>query len=400
MPVPVTPEFRCASRTKGGFTSMYTALLLFSLHWAVVLYINSSYLEQFVSHQTVSVLYILGAVLTITAFLHATPLLNRFGNTRLVITWTILEFCTLIGMAVSHSAILSMVLFVLHQAIVPLILFNLDIYMEELIGDKEGSTGGKRGALLTIMSLTGALASLGMGKLVGEGTPDFSLAYLVSAVILLPFLVIMVRHFRGFCDPAYPHFKIVHGIKEFWKIKDIRNVFFAHFLLQLFFTWMVIYTPVYLANIIGFHWENIGSILFVGLMAYVFLEYIIGYIADTFIGEKEMMAFGFAIIGIATSWFVFLDETSILVWMIAMFMTRVGASFVEVTTESYFFKHTQGKDTNVIGIFRITRPLSYVLGAILGGITLHLLPFELLFVVLGLMMIPGMFFAMALHDTK
>lgn len=113
-----------------------------------------------------------------------------------------------------------------------------------------------------------------------------------------------------------------------------------------------------------------------------------------------MMAFGFAIIAISTSWFVFLDNASVLIWMIAMFMTRVGASFVETTTESYFFKHTQGKDTNVIGIFRITRPLSYILGAILGAITLNLVSFEFLFVVLGILMIPGMFYAMALHDTK
>ena len=86
--------------------------------------------------------------------------------------------------------------------------------------------------------------------------------------------------------------------------------------------------------------------------------------------------------------------------MIAMFMTRVGASLVEVTTESYFFKHTHGKDTNLIGLFRITRPLSYVLGALLGVIALNYVDFSFLFVILGFLMIPGLFFAMALKDTK
>jgi len=353
-----------------------------------------------VSNETVSALYILGAVFTIVAFLYATPILTRFGNTPLTIALTIAEFCTLVGMAYATTPLVAMILFTLHQAIVPLILFSLDIFMEELIGDKEGSTGGRRGLLLTIMSLTGALASLGMGKLVGIDTPNFTLAYIASALILIPFLTIVIRYYRNFCDPEYPHFKIGHGVHDFWVQKDIRNVFFAHFLLQLFFAWMVIYTPIYLAQHIGFNWEEIGIILFTGLMAYVFLEWLIGYVADTFIGEKEMMAFGFAIIAIATSWFVFLDDTSIITWMIVMFMTRVGASFVETTTESYFFKHTQGKDTNVIGIFRITRPLSYIFGAILGGITLYFLPYELLFVVLGFMMVPGLFFAMALHDTK
>lgn len=379
---------------------MYVALLLLSLHWAVVLYINSSYLEQFVSHQMVSLLYVFGAVLTTIAFLNASSLLNRYGNTRLAILLTITEFLALIGMAVADSFYVAVTLFVVHQTIVPLILFNIDVFMEALIGDSEESTGGRRGLLLTIMSITAALASLGMGKLLGNDIPHFAAAYVASALILIPFLYIIVKHFKQFTDPIYPQFKIIDGIKDFWKHKDIRNVFFAHFLLQLFFTWMVIYTPLYLSTVIGFHWENIGIILFMGLMAYVFLEYLIGYAADKLIGEKEMMAFGFAVIAITTSWFVFLDDSSVITWMIAMFMTRVGASFVEVTTESYFFKHTRSKDTNIISLFRITRPLSYVFGAILGATTLYLLPFELLFIVLGFLMIPGLFFAMALTDTK
>ncbi len=163
---------------------------------------------------------------------------------------------------------------------------------------------------------------------------------------------------------------------------------------------MVIYTPLYLKEVIGLSWEDVGSILFVGLMAYVFLEYAIGKIADMFLGEKEMMAFGFAVTAVATSWFVFLDNAPIALWMTAMFLTRVGASFIETTTESYFFKHTQGKDTNVISLFRITRPLSYVVGPVLGGVTLHFFSFSFLFVILGLLMIPGLFFAMALKDTR
>jgi MFS family permease len=400
MPTPVTPEFRTESRSRDGFTALYGALLLLSLHWAVVLYINSSYLEQYVTSQTVSAFYIVGAIITCLSFLYASPLLSRFGNIRVGAFFTILEFVSLLGMAFTHNLYLAVAFFVLHQAVVPVLLFNLDVLLEELIGSKEESTGEKRGLLLSIMSLTGALAALGMGKLAGTGIPDFQLVYIASALVLIPFFYILVTKFKNFKDPDYPHFKIFEGLTNFWKYRDVRNVFFAHFLLQLFFTWMVIYTPLYLATVIGFHWEQIGIILFAGLMAYVFLEYVIGLVADKYLGEKEMMAFGFAIIAISTSWFVFLDSSSVITWMMAMFMTRVGASFVETTTESYFFKHTESKDTNIIGLFRVTRPLSYVLGAALGTLTLHYLDFHMLFVILGILMIPGLFFAMALKDTK
>ncbi len=401
MPIPVTTEYRTQVRTRGLFFSNYVALLLLSLHWACVLYINSPYLDQFVTQKTTGILYSVSAFLTIGAFLFAPYILNRVGNIRLLLACSVLEFGALIGMGLASSTWVALTFFVIHQAIVPILLFNLDIIMETLNDGHEDSTGRQRGILLTIMSLTTACAPLAIGYGIGTGTPDFMFAYMSSAFILIPFVYVILKKFKHFTDPNYAHLRLKEAFREFWHQRDIRFVFCAHFLLQLFFTWMVIYTPLYLSKTIGFDWEEIGAILFVGLMAYVLLEYLIGVVADRYIGEKEMMAFGFGVMAIATSWFVFLDHSSILAWMVAMFMTRVGASFVETTTESYFFKHTQGKDSNLIGLFRITRPLSYVIGALLGVITIGIIPDEkLLFVVLGVLMIPGLFFAMALKDTK
>lgn len=396
---PITQEFRTKVRTD-SFRAHHIALFLLSLHWACVLYINSSYLGQFASSRVISALYITSAILTIFAFFFASRILTRLGNVRLIVGLTIIEFCSLIGMGLTGTPYLALFLFVIHQAIVPLLLFNLDIFMEVLIGENESATGRHRGILLTIMSFTYAIAPLAIGKFLGDDVPDFTIAYITSALFLIPFVYIILTYFKEFQDPHYPDLKIKEGISSFWQHPDIRNVFCAHFLLQIFFTWMVIYTPLYLSTVIGFNWEQIGAILFVGLMAYVFLEYAIGVVADKYLGEKEMMAFGFAVTAISTSWFLFLDNTSVALWMTAMFLTRVGASFIETTTESYFFKHTQGKDTNVIGLFRITHPLSYIVGALLGGITLHFFTFSFLFVILGALMIPGLFFAMALKDTR
>ncbi len=387
-------------KLRGSFFALYSGLLLLTLHWAIVVYINSSYLEQFVSAKTVSTLYIVGALITIVAFLNASRLLTRIGNLPLTVILTIVEFITLLGMAFNASPVLAIILFVIHQAVVPILLFNLDVFMEELIGNKEESTGGRRGFLLALASLTTALAALGMGKLVGDGIPHFDYAYIAAAVILIPFLALIVVCFKNFKDPQYPHLRVMEGLRKFWKFTDVRNVFFAHFLLQLFFTWMVIYTPLYFSTKLGFTWEQIGSILSVAMMAYVFFEYGIGVIADTYIGEKEMMVAGFIIMGFSTASFIYLEGMAIGVWMFAMFMTRVGASLVETTTESYFFKHTQSKDTNLIGLFRMTRPLASLIGAVLGSLTLIFLPFNQLFLVLGICMIVGIIFAVQLKDTK
>ena len=87
-------------------------------------------------------------------------------------------------------------------------------------------------------------------------------------------------------------------------------------------------------------------------------------------------------------------------WMLLMFISRIGGSLVEATTESYFFKHTKGTDANIMSFFRLTRPLAMVLGSLMGAVALLYLPFELIFVVLGFMMVPGIFFTITLKDTK
>ena len=86
--------------------------------------------------------------------------------------------------------------------------------------------------------------------------------------------------------------------------------------------------------------------------------------------------------------------------MVLFFISRVGAALVESTTESYFFKHMQGGDAGIISFFRLLRPLSILIGSLLGALALFYLPFNYIFVVLGLLMIPGIFFTLALKDTK
>jgi MFS family permease len=402
MPVPVPSEIRCHTRRVRDFGGLYVALVLLSFHSALVIYINSSFLEQFFSHNTIGALYTIGSLMTIVFFLLIPPVMRSVGNFRLTLFLTAIELLTLVFLAFVETPFLAGALFLIHQAVVPILFFSMDIFMEALTGDCERETGGRRGLFLTIMSLTIALSALLSGYLIGDAVPQFALVYMTSALLLVPFFVMILRSFHTFRDGTYENHSLLDGLTQFWRTPDIRNVFFAHFTLQLFFAWMVVYTPLYLSSVMGFGWELIGQILFIGLMAYVLLEYPVGVIADRWLGEKEMMAVGFLIVAVSTSWLLFLTPQSIGLWMIAMFATRVGASLIEATSESYFFKHTNGDDSALISFFRITRPLSYVLGALLGSITLYLFndQMQFLFMVLAFLMIPGFFFTLKLKDTK
>lgn len=397
---PVHPEHRRHLRHSSKFPVVYGAMLLLSLHWAVVTYINSTFLEQFISNQAIGALYMIGSTITILAFVFISRVLKELGNYHLTIGLALAEVFVLLGMAATTDMRIVIPLFIAHHAIVPLLLFNLDVFMESFIGNHEERTGGKRGLLLTFMSIAGAIAPLTSGFLIGDGTPRFFLAYIVSALIMLPFIWIIVNNLKHFKDPRYESIEIVSSLRHFWTHRSLRYVFVAHFLLQLFFAWMVIYTPLYLSTVVGFGWNEIGVIFFFALLAYVILEYPIGEIADRYIGEKEMMATGFLILALSTAWLTFISTPSLIPWMVTMFITRVGASLVETTTESYFFKQIGGSDSNVISFFRITRPLAYVLGALIGSFTLLYVELAHLFVILGICLIPGIPLALLLKDTK
>lgn len=357
-------------------------------------------MEQFISTTAVGTLYTIGASISIFVFLFISRVLRRVGNFHLTVGLFIVEFLAVLGMAHANSLEVAIPLFLVHLITVPLIFFNIDVFIEEIIGNKETVTGSRRGLLLASASLIGAISPLTSSFLVDEVTGSFSLVYTVSALSLVPAFAILIFYYKNFSDPAYNEIKLFDAIRFFWQTLNIRFVFLAHFVLQLFFMVMVIYTPLYLTQDIGFSWKEFGIIMFFAQLAYIILEYPIGYIADKYIGEKEMMAFGFLVMALATSWMSFVTEPSILLWSFVMFMTRVGASFVEATTESYFFKKTSSTDAQIISFFRIIRPFSYVFGALLASFVLLYLPFNMLFIVTALLMIPAMFFTLNIEDTK
>ena len=387
-------------RAKRKLIPIYAAILLLVLHSFLIAYINSSFLEQFIDAASVGTIYTVGSALSVLIFLFVSRVLRQLGNFKLTISLLVTNFVAVLGMSQATTLEVAIPLFIIHLITIPLIIFNLDVFMEERIGNDESGTGTSRGLLLTLASLVGALSPLISGQLITQGSNDFSTAYVVSALTLIPVILILLLFFRTFSDPQYNTIDLFSAIRTFWININIRSVFIAHFLLQMFFMMMVVYTPLYLTGTIGLTWAEFGIVMFFAQLAYVILEYPIGIIADRYIGEKEMMAAGFLIIIIATSWMSFVTVASVAVWAVIMFTTRVGAALVEVTTESYFFKQTKSSDAQIISFFRITRPLAYVLGAIVASLSLLFVPFNLLFVVFAALMIPAMFCAMYIQDTR
>lgn len=388
------------NKISGPFVAIYVATLLLVFHTFVVAYINSSFLEQFMSAEAVGTIYIIGSLLTVAIFLFISRVLHLVGNFRLTLAFILMDFFAVFGMSVAQTLEVAVPLFLVHLIIVALIVLNLDVFLEEYIGNDEGITGSRRGFIMSITSIVGALSPFISGNLVVAAGGTFEYVYIASALSLLPIAIILIWFFRDFRDPPYKEIKVLSAIRSFWIRPSIRAVFIAHFILQIFFVCTVVFIPLYLTKEIGLSWQDFGIIMIFGQLAYVLFEYPIGIVADKYIGEKEMMAFGFLILAISIAWIAFVTVPSVFVWSIIMFVTRVGASFVQVTTESYFFKQTSSSDAQVISFFRITRPLAFAVGAIISSLTLLYLPFNLLFIVIATLMVPALFFTLEIKDTK
>ena len=174
------------SSTFKKFTPIYAAMLFLVFHGFLVAYINSSYLNQFISENAIGTMYTVGSALTVLVFLFISRVLQKVGNFYLTLGLLIADFFAVLGMSFASSLETAVPLFVVHLITVPLIVFNLDIFLESLIGNDESATGSRRGLFLTMSSLVVAISPVISSFLIGYGDGSFTLPYFISALSLLP----------------------------------------------------------------------------------------------------------------------------------------------------------------------------------------------------------------------
>mgnify|MGYP003393037913 CR=1 FL=1 len=377
------------------FLFIYLATLFLSLHYFTTVYVNSSLLSLYASASFISLLYVIGSLINIVGFVFFTPLLRAFGNAKLLILLSLLEFSAVLGLAFVQTPSLVLALFIFHQALPPLILFTLDIFLENT-PHRESKTGGLRGVFLTVTNLALVLAPLIIAGTVKD--TNFSYTYLVAALFLIPLLIIAVTSLSKSHEPHYQPLHIKKTVRTFLEDKNLKGVFIANLLLQLFYAWMVVYTPLYLRDI-GLSWQEIGLVFTFMLLPFVLFELPIGRLSDSRFGEKEFMIAGFITLSFSVALMSFITAPSLIMWAILLFLTRTGASFIEITTESYFFKKVHAKDSGLISVFRMTRPLSFIIGPIIGALVLLVFDLNYAFVVFGVLLALGIPASRMIKDT-
>lgn len=371
-----------------GFVSAFSA--------ALPAYVNSSFLGTITREQSIGFVYIFCAIFTLFAFAYTPRLLKKYGNYVTTISLLFVNMLALLGLAYFHNVFTIFVCFIATYVSATIIAFCFDIFLEHY--SKNTNTGEVRSIYLTCINTAWLLSPWLSGLLIDQ--TNYWKVFLTAALVLIPTMFIILHTLKDFIDPEYTELHFLEATRDVFASPDIKGIFILNFLLQFFFAWMVIYTPIYLHEYIGFDWVTIGTIFTIMLAPFVLIQIPVGELADRKYGEKEMLTVSFLIMAISTALIPFIADKNFFIWALLLFVTRIGAAIAQVMCDVYLFKKVGDTHVGIIDLYRTMYPFANIFAPLIAIIFFVYFPFGNLFFLLGFLMLFGLRYSLALNDTK
>lgn len=367
---------------KQYLTRVYILGFLFSFHLALTAYVNSTFLSTFISEKYIGLMYAASSLITLVVLSSLSSILAKIGNKKTTVIFLLGNILSIAAFLFASNLWLLTAAFVIFLTTNTLVFYCFDIFIEHW--SAKGAIGRARGLYLTTINLAWVLSPILTGSIIqAHGYKGmYLLAGILGAsvLVLLPFFV---RHFK---DPAYIKISLTKAWNRLKQSPNIMRIVFLNFLLQFFFALMIVYTPIYLHEYLHFDWKHIGIIFTIMLSPFVLLGFPLGKIADKTGREKSFLVAGFLITAITTYYVGVLSSTSIILWAILLFLTRVGAATIETMSEIYFFKHVSEKDTDMLSIFRDMTPVAFLIAPLVGSAVIATGSYSVLFIGLSILM--------------
>lgn len=392
-----------ANKEKKQKSLIYLLIFLFTLHFTPATYIESTFLENLVGSNKVGFIFSIASIATIITIAIVRKVIRKVGNYQTFLNALIVEFIALSGLSLSlfveYSTfwiIVFITAFIAGFVARSIAFFNLDIFIEHLSKDDE--VGAIRGAFLTSLNFAFVIGPL-LSSIVADTEKEIGKVFILGVLLLIPVIHITIKYFKNYKDSEYKDYKFLSTVFYIIRKPDLLRIFVCNFLLFLFYSWMIIYTPIYLREVIGFEIWEVARIIGLGLIPFLLLQFYLGRLADKKYGEKEILTIGLVITGLSTILMAFVSIKIFILWAAILFITRIGASMIESMVETYLFKKVTDKNLDIVSLYRAIRPLAYIVGPVLGSILLIFFDIKYLFLVLGLIMILGVNFSLKIKDT-
>ena len=291
--------------------------------------------------------------------------------------------------------------FLVHFILSSTLFVLLNIFVESFTPIKQ--TGLVRGLFLTLLNIGMLLSPLIGGLLIsGKGT-DFTSLYIVSSLVLIPYFFFLHHYLREVREPYYASHSLLQAFRKIAGSRDLRAAVMAQFALHSFYAIMVIYTPIYVTQMLHIPLAlYLTTIAPIALIPLVILPYELGYLADAKYGEKEFMFVGLTLIALCSFALGLMKTPSFLLVLVILFISRVGASLVETMAYTYYYKKISKNDPAMSNFFtNITSLATFVVPTFLFCISPLLLTFPgLIYLLLGAGILSTLHSVAVMRDTK
>ncbi|NTW22977.1 MFS transporter [Candidatus Falkowbacteria bacterium] len=381
--------------TKGKLGIIYSLAAMVGFSQSLLIYVAASFFKQQSGQEDVGGFYFVAYLIVLVLLVNLHKFVRVWGKShilRLAITG---EIMSLSLMLVGYSPWIGIVALIMFLIFDSLMNVSMDVVLESY--SRDNSSGRIRGIYLTILNV-GFIFGPKLSSWILE---NYGFAMIIIMVLILKSLILLFV-FSGLGHIVNGHPDIRSTVKELlakaWHRGSIKKIYYISCALEFFYGLMIIYSSLYLKDL-GLSWGQIGTILMIMLIPFVFFEYPIGWLADKKWGEKEMLIFFLIWQGIFTGLLYFITVPSVWIWSLGMLATRVGAASVAILRDSYFYKRIDGDDVDLIDLFRTAAPIGYIMAAAASAILLNWVGLRELFLVNALVVLSAVVPAIRLKDN-
>jgi MFS family permease len=353
--------------------------LFMSFTGGLLIYTTSAYFKNIFNYANVGWLFLIANLLLLLALLNIHKIARAIGQEILFQLLLITKISIFTALTLTSSNISGAIFLTIFIVVEALSWVVLKMILENNATDKE--TGQIYGFNLMLINIGLILAPIIAAAVLS--TTGFTGIFYLS--IFLNLCIFMIAFFILRQSPIQTLPSTQYS-KLFAKLKtrpDIQKIYSISFSLEFFFAIMVIYTPLYLLDN-NFTWQQIGLLFSIMLIPLVLIPYPIGLLADKKLNEKNLLFTAFIIIIFSSLFLYFSENLTMTILMIALFISRIGASLINILRLSYFYKRIDRNDIGMISIFYTARPLAFIIAPALAGITLLFFPLNSIFILLAL----------------
>jgi len=340
----------------------------------------------------------IGSVISLWASMSVTQRIKKFHSYKFTASLAIAEILITILFALSSNMYLIALFFIVHFTLQALLYVSLNVFIESFSNHAE--TGSIRGLFLALLNMGILISPLIGGTILANGS--FQMLYIVASLTLVPFLFFLHKYLQHVKEPAYHTIDMAGALKLGWQNKNLRAALVSILIVQCFYAVMVIYSPIYLATIGISLPTYLSFIIPLALIPLVLLPYELGMLADTKLGEKELLIIGLLILAVTTLLCVVVTSPDPRVWVFLLLISRIGAACVETMAFTYYFKKVGPEDASLTALFSNAYAVATIIVGAVGVAVAPLLVTrpQLMFVILGCAILWSISYVLPMKDTR